>query len=171
MCEYGKVIKFSVWKFQGDQLIDKTNVRQQWNNFNVFPSIKRVNSDFESTTKTQCFVELSVLEGYRRCGSYSSLMREINGWGLPSQSLLLSSVFSPPPLLSSRPHPSPSAPPSTCRTPFTFPHPLARNCADRSTPYAFHDGTVGLYFMGFCRSQAPLIERMEAMYDVHGKFS
>ncbi len=25
----------------------------------------------------------------------------------------------------------------------------------RSTPYAFHDGTVGLYFMGFCREQAP----------------
>ena len=34
----------------------------------------------------------------------------------------------------------------------------------RSTPYAFHDGTVGLYFMGFCREQAPLRERMEAIY-------
>jgi putative iron-dependent peroxidase len=26
----------------------------------------------------------------------------------------------------------------------------------RSTPYALHDGTVGLYFLGFCREQAPL---------------
>jgi porphyrinogen peroxidase len=38
----------------------------------------------------------------------------------------------------------------------------------RSTPYAFHDGTVGLYFMGFAATQAPLIERMEAMYDTKG---
>ncbi len=38
----------------------------------------------------------------------------------------------------------------------------------RSTPYAFHDGTVGLYFMGFCREQAPLRERMEAMYGHNG---
>eukprot|EP00494_Astrolonche_serrata_P023255 UN23513 len=28
----------------------------------------------------------------------------------------------------------------------------------RSTPYAFHDGTVGLYFIGFCARQAPLRE-------------
>lgn len=28
----------------------------------------------------------------------------------------------------------------------------------RSTPYSFHDGTVGLYFMGFCAKQGPLIE-------------
>merc|ERR1712096_76488 len=40
----------------------------------------------------------------------------------------------------------------------------------RSTPYAFPapptggDGVVGLYFIGFCRSQAPLRERMRAMY-------
>jgi putative iron-dependent peroxidase len=40
--------------------------------------------------------------------------------------------------------------------------------ARRSTPYAFHDGTVGLYFMGFCRSQAPLRERMNMMYNVDG---
>ena len=26
----------------------------------------------------------------------------------------------------------------------------------RSTPYALHDGTVGLYFLGFCKDQAPL---------------
>jgi porphyrinogen peroxidase len=39
----------------------------------------------------------------------------------------------------------------------------------RSTPYAFHDGTVGLYFMGFCREQAPLRERMEAIYGLNGK--
>jgi putative iron-dependent peroxidase len=38
----------------------------------------------------------------------------------------------------------------------------------RSTPYAFHDGTVGLYFMGFCREQAPMRERMEAMYGMNG---
>jgi putative iron-dependent peroxidase len=38
----------------------------------------------------------------------------------------------------------------------------------RSTPYAFHDGTVGLYFMGFCREQAPLRERMEAIYGNNG---
>lgn len=39
----------------------------------------------------------------------------------------------------------------------------------RSTPYAFHDGTCGLYFMAFCRSQAPLRERMEAMYGMNGQ--
>ena len=39
----------------------------------------------------------------------------------------------------------------------------------RSTPYAFHDGTVGLYFMGFCKDQAPLRERMEAMYGLNGQ--
>ena len=38
----------------------------------------------------------------------------------------------------------------------------------RSTPYAFHDGTVGLYFMGFCKSQAPLRERMNLMYNTDG---
>ena len=39
----------------------------------------------------------------------------------------------------------------------------------RSTPYAFHDGTVGLYFMGFCKTQAPMRERMEAMYGLNGQ--
>jgi putative iron-dependent peroxidase len=39
----------------------------------------------------------------------------------------------------------------------------------RSTPYAFHDGTVGLYFMGFCKEQAPMRERMEAIYGNNGK--
>ena len=39
----------------------------------------------------------------------------------------------------------------------------------RSTPYALHDGTVGLYFMGFCREQAPMRERMEAIYGLSGK--
>ncbi|WP_423918021.1 Dyp-type peroxidase [Candidatus Poriferisodalis sp.] len=34
----------------------------------------------------------------------------------------------------------------------------------RSTPYAVHDGTVGLYFLGFSASQAPLRERMRLMY-------
>jgi len=40
--------------------------------------------------------------------------------------------------------------------------------ARRSTPYAFHDGTVGLYFMAFCKEQAPLRERMNLMYNVDG---
>jgi len=39
----------------------------------------------------------------------------------------------------------------------------------RSTPYAFHDGTVGLYFIGFCKEQAPLRERMQAMYGQNGE--
>jgi len=39
----------------------------------------------------------------------------------------------------------------------------------RSTPYALHDGTVGLYFLGFCRTQAPLRERMEAIYGLNGQ--
>jgi len=39
----------------------------------------------------------------------------------------------------------------------------------RSTPYAFHDGTVGLYFLGFCKEQAPMRERMEAIYGMDGK--
>ena len=39
----------------------------------------------------------------------------------------------------------------------------------RSTPYAFHDGTVGLYFLGFCKTQAPMRERMEAMYGNNGQ--
>jgi putative iron-dependent peroxidase len=38
----------------------------------------------------------------------------------------------------------------------------------RSTPYAFHDGTVGLYFMAFCNKQAPLRERLRAMYAADG---
>jgi deferrochelatase/peroxidase EfeB len=33
----------------------------------------------------------------------------------------------------------------------------------RSTPYAFHDGSVGLYFMAFCATQAPFRERMQNM--------
>ncbi len=36
----------------------------------------------------------------------------------------------------------------------------------RSAPYALHDGTVGLYFLGFCGSQAPLRERMDLMYGI-----
>ena len=39
----------------------------------------------------------------------------------------------------------------------------------RSTPYAFHDGTVGLYFMGFCKEQAPMRERMERIYGMNGQ--
>jgi porphyrinogen peroxidase len=39
----------------------------------------------------------------------------------------------------------------------------------RSTPYAFHDGTVGLYFMAFCKTQAPLRERLRAMYGLNGE--
>jgi len=39
----------------------------------------------------------------------------------------------------------------------------------RSTPYAFHDGTVGLYFMSFCKTQAPLVVRMRAMCGMDGQ--
>ncbi len=39
----------------------------------------------------------------------------------------------------------------------------------RSTPYALHDGTVGLCFMGFCREQAPMRERMQAIYGMNGQ--
>jgi porphyrinogen peroxidase len=39
----------------------------------------------------------------------------------------------------------------------------------RSTPYALHDGTVGLYFLGFCKDQAPLRDRMEAIYGMNGQ--
>ena len=39
----------------------------------------------------------------------------------------------------------------------------------RSTPYALHDGTVGLYFLGFCKDQAPLRERMQAIYGMNGQ--
>jgi putative iron-dependent peroxidase len=39
----------------------------------------------------------------------------------------------------------------------------------RSTPYALHDGTVGLYFLGFCREEAVLRERMEAIYGMNGQ--
>ena len=42
--------------------------------------------------------------------------------------------------------------------------PKRNEIARRSTPYAFHDGTVGLYFMAFCKDQAPLRERMRMMY-------
>jgi putative iron-dependent peroxidase len=38
----------------------------------------------------------------------------------------------------------------------------------RSTPYAFHDGTVGLYFMAFCKAQKPLRDRLRAMYAADG---
>jgi putative iron-dependent peroxidase len=38
----------------------------------------------------------------------------------------------------------------------------------RSTPYAFHDGTVGLYFMAFCKTQAPIRERLRSMYAADG---
>jgi putative iron-dependent peroxidase len=38
----------------------------------------------------------------------------------------------------------------------------------RSTPYAFHDGTVGLYFLAFCKDQAPFRERLRAMYGLDG---
>lgn len=47
--------------------------------------------------------------------------------------------------------------------------PKRNEISRRSTPYAFHDGSVGLYFMGFCKDQAPLRERMEAMYGMGGQ--
>ena len=42
--------------------------------------------------------------------------------------------------------------------------PKRNEIARRSTPYALHDGTVGLYFMAFCREQAPFRERLRDMY-------
>jgi putative iron-dependent peroxidase len=47
--------------------------------------------------------------------------------------------------------------------------PKVKQMSRRSTPYAFHDGTVGLYFMGFCKSVAPLDERMRMMYGMDGQ--
>ena len=47
--------------------------------------------------------------------------------------------------------------------------PKRNEISRRSTPYAFHDGTVGLYFMAFCKDQAPLRERMRAMYGMDGQ--
>jgi putative iron-dependent peroxidase len=38
----------------------------------------------------------------------------------------------------------------------------------RSTPYALHTGDVGLYFMAFCKTQAPLRERLRLMYGADG---
>lgn len=44
-----------------------------------------------------------------------------------------------------------------------------REMSRRSTPYAFPDGTVGLYFQGFCKSVGPLDERMRRMYGMEGE--
>merc|ERR1712083_628673 len=44
-----------------------------------------------------------------------------------------------------------------------------RQMSRRSTPYAFHDGAVGLYFMGFCKNISPLDERMRMMYGMDGQ--
>lgn len=43
-----------------------------------------------------------------------------------------------------------------------------RQMSRRSTPYAFPDNTVGLYFMGFAKTTAPLDERMRRMYGMDG---
>jgi len=42
--------------------------------------------------------------------------------------------------------------------------PKRNEISRRSTPYAFHDGTVGLYFLAFCKDQAPFRERLRLMY-------
>lgn len=47
--------------------------------------------------------------------------------------------------------------------------PKREEISRRSTPYAFHDGTVGLYFMAFCKDQAPFRERLKAMYGGDGQ--
>ena len=39
----------------------------------------------------------------------------------------------------------------------------------RSTPYAFHDGTVGLYFIAFSRKQAILRNMLDSMYGRDGQ--
>ncbi len=49
-----------------------------------------------------------------------------------------------------------------------FSKPKRNELVRRSTPYALHDGTVGLYFMAFCKTQAPLRERLNLMYAVDG---
>jgi len=41
--------------------------------------------------------------------------------------------------------------------------------ARRSTPYAFRDGLVRMYFMAFCTTQAPFRGRMDAMYGRGGR--
>jgi putative iron-dependent peroxidase len=46
--------------------------------------------------------------------------------------------------------------------------PKRNEISRRSTPYAFHDGTVGLYFLAFCKDQAPFRERLQAMYGLDG---
>jgi putative iron-dependent peroxidase len=46
--------------------------------------------------------------------------------------------------------------------------PKRNEISRRSTPYAFHDGTVGLYFLAFCKDQAPFRERLRAMYGLDG---
>src|ERR1700738_1954720 len=38
----------------------------------------------------------------------------------------------------------------------------------RSTPHALHGGSVRIYFMAFCKKQAPLRERVRSMYAVDG---
>eukprot|EP00812_Abedinium_dasypus_P005402 NODE_1676_length_1086_cov_325.584869.p1 GENE.NODE_1676_length_1086_cov_325.584869~~NODE_1676_length_1086_cov_325.584869.p1 ORF type:complete len:310 (+),score=103.93 NODE_1676_length_1086_cov_325.584869:3-932(+) len=53
--------------------------------------------------------------------------------------------------------------------------PKRNEISRRSTPYAHPappeggDGVVGLYFIGFCKDQAPLVERMRAMYGCDGQ--
>jgi putative iron-dependent peroxidase len=47
--------------------------------------------------------------------------------------------------------------------------PKRNEISRRSTPYAFHDGTVGLYFLAFCKDQAPFRERLRAMYGLEGQ--
>ncbi len=47
--------------------------------------------------------------------------------------------------------------------------PKRNEVSRRSTPYAFHDGTVGLYFTAFCKDQAPFRERLNAMYGTGGE--
>lgn len=53
--------------------------------------------------------------------------------------------------------------------------PKRHEISRRSTPYAFPapptggDGVVGLYFIGFCKDQAPLRERMQSMYGMNGE--
>jgi putative iron-dependent peroxidase len=47
--------------------------------------------------------------------------------------------------------------------------PKRNEISRRSTPYAFHDGVVGLYFLAFCKDQAPFRERLRAMYGLNGE--
>lgn len=46
---------------------------------------------------------------------------------------------------------------------------MGNQIARRSTPYALHDGIVGLYFMAFCKEQETFRKMLNAMYGMNGE--